>query len=126
MRLVKLDDPLLVFLQLGGVVGFAEKVLQQNGVRDADGAQILHGPPHQTVAEYGVAFEIDFADLDLRSLIDLEHDVQRRRRKGLQFRRDGGELPAALRQVILQDHLGALDLVPVIGRFRRQVRRGVP
>ena len=120
IRLVELDDPLLVFLELGGVVGLAEQVLQENGLGDADGAQILHGPPHEPVAEYGVAFKIDGADLDLRSLIHLEHDVQRRRRKRLQLRHDRGELPAALGQVILQDHLGALDLVPVIGRFRRQ------
>ena len=67
-----------------------------------------------------VAFESDVADLDLRSLIHFEHDVQGRRREGLQLRHDGGELPAALRQVILQHHLGALDFVPVVGRFRRQ------
>ena len=89
-------------------------------IRDADGAQVPHGPPHQQVAEFLVAFEVDLADLDLRSLIHFEHDVQGRRRKGLQLRRDGGELPAALRQVVLQDDLGALDLVPVVGRFRRQ------
>jgi len=41
--LVFVADAFGVFIQLGRVVGSGEDVFQEDGVRNSDGAQVLHG-----------------------------------------------------------------------------------
>ncbi len=63
---------------------------------------------------------IDLADLDLGAFVYVEGDLERGRGNLADFRLDGGELPAALREVFLQHHRRALHLVGIVLRLDRQ------
>ena len=111
LRLVGVADALLVFFELGRIVSRGEDILEQDGVRDAVVVGVLHGANHIALAEGLVAHDGDLADFDLRTFVDVEDDLERRGRDLMHFRLDGGELAAALGQVFLNHHGGALDLV---------------
>ena len=64
--------------------------------------------------------KIDLVDLYFRSLIDFEDDRHAGRRNLVKLRLDGGELPSALRQILLQNHGGVLDLVGIVLRISAQ------
>ena len=50
-------NPLGVFFELGGVVGLGENVLQEDGVRDSDRLQVLHGGAQNAAVDVLVALE---------------------------------------------------------------------
>ncbi len=112
--LVEILDALLVFFELGGIVGLGENSFEQNRMRDSDGAQIVHGPAHHAIAKNLIAFEGDLPDLHLGAFINVEIDDQRGRRHLAHFRLDAGELAAALGQVFEQHVAGALDLIRIV------------
>src|SRR5579871_5664045 len=118
--LIELLDALLVFLKLGRIEALRKQVLEENRIRNADGAQVLHGPSDYGSAELIVPFESDVADLDLGTFVDLEDDLKRRGRHLMDVGLDSGELAAALRQVLLQHIPGALHLVRIVLRFDAQ------
>ena len=93
---VGLAHALGVFFELGGVVGLSEKVLKDDGVGNADGLQILHGPAQVKRADVPVAHELDLAHLHYRAFLDVEVHLHRGRRNGLDVGLDGGELMAVL------------------------------
>ena len=65
-------DPFGVFFQFGGVVGLGENVFQENGVRNADRLEVLHGRTQGAVIDVFVASEANFSNLHLRSFADHE------------------------------------------------------
>ncbi len=77
---IKHFDPLLIFFKLGGIEGLGKEIFEQNRTRQADGAQVAHGPAHHSIAEHLIAEEIDVPDLDLRSFSHFKGDFQGRRR----------------------------------------------
>ena len=110
-------DALGVFIQLGGVEGAGEDVLKDDGVRDADGLQVLHGRAQGAVGEVLIAVEDDLAHLDGGAFLDLEGDGDAGGRDGLDLGLDGGELVAVLAEQVAQDDLSALDAGGVVLAF---------
>jgi hypothetical protein len=100
---IGLAHALGVFVQLAGVEGAGEEVLEDDGVGNADGLEVLHRVAQDAVAEVVVAVEGDLADLDRRAFLDVEGDADGGRRDGLDFGLDGGELVAVLGEQVLQD-----------------------
>jgi hypothetical protein len=103
-------DALGVFFQLGGVEGLREEVLKDDGVRDADRLQVLHGAAQNEAAEMLVADELDVADFDGRAFLDVEVDLDGGGRDVFDVELDGGELVAVLGEHLLDDGGGAQDL----------------
>jgi hypothetical protein len=117
---VGLAHALGVFFELGGVVGLGEEILKDDGVGNADGLQVLHGPAQVEPADVPVAHELDFAHLHHRAFLDVEVDLHRGRRDGLDVGLDGGELVAVLGQQLLDDGLGLRDLGGIVLAFHRK------
>ena len=67
------------------------------------GSQVLHGAPHHQRAIDLIAVKDDVADLDLGPFVHFEYNFERRGRNLADLRLHGGELPAALGQVFLQN-----------------------
>ncbi len=107
---IGLANPLRIFFELGGVEGLREQILEDDGVGNADGLEVLHGAAQVKRAHMGVAGELDGADLYDRAFLDVEVHLHRGRRNGLDIRFDGGELVAVLSHHLLENRFGALDL----------------
>ena len=118
--LIRLAHAILVFIQFGAVIRLGENVLKQDGVRNADAVRVLHGANHPAVVVRGVVLNFDMPHLHLRAFIHHEGNLQRRWRNLFDLRIDGGILTAALRQVLLEHHGRALDLVRIVLRFHAQ------
>ena len=56
-------DAFGIFFKFGGVVGLGENVFQENGVRDADGLEVLHGRTQCAVIDVFVALGSECARL---------------------------------------------------------------
>jgi hypothetical protein len=105
---VGLAHPVRIFVQLAGVEGTREDVLEDDGVGNADGLQVLHRRHQFTVGERMVAGEGDLAYLDGRTFLDDKRQRDARRRNGLDLGPDHGKLMAVLTEHLLQYHFGAL------------------
>ena len=112
--------PLGVFVELGGVVSLGEEVFQEDGVRNADRLQVLHGAAQNAGVDVLVADEGNLADFDLGPFLHHERDAHRGRRNGANFGADGGELPAVLGQQFLDRDFGFLDFGGIVLAFHRQ------
>ena len=82
--------------------------------------QVLHRTLQHQCRKNFVTFERDLAHLHLRAFVHLENHFQRRRGHLVQFRIYSRKLPPALRQIFLQDVLGALYFIRIVLRFHRQ------
>ncbi len=118
--------PLGVFIEFGGIVGTGEQVLEEDGVGNADGPQVLHGPAQQAGLDMLIAGENNLADFDLRALLDHEGEAQGSGRNGPNLGADGGELTAVLGEQLLDHHLSAFDLGGVVLAFDRKAPLYVP
>ncbi len=103
MILIGHPNPFGVLFQLAGVIGAGEEVLQEDGVRNADGTQVAHGIAQGTRVQVSVAGKADVAHFNCRAFLDIEGDRDRSGRDGLDIRRDGRELVPMLAQQCLQD-----------------------
>src|SRR5262249_16760395 len=81
------------------------------------GLEVLHRPNNLPVAEDGISFDVDMADLHLGTFIDLESEFQRRRRNAANLGFDFGVLMAPLGEEFEQYVLRPLDLVRVVLGF---------
>ena len=106
--------PLGVFFQFGRVVGLGEDALQEDGMRNSDRLQVLHGRAQNARLNRLVAIEPDFADLDLRPFLDHERNSDRCRRNLPHFCADRGELPAVLGKQVLDGNFRLLDASRII------------
>src|ERR1700734_1765234 len=97
-----------IFVQLAGVEGTWKDALQDDGVRDADGLQVLHRRHQFTVAEGMIASEGNLAYLDGRSFLDDKRQRNACRGNGLDLGADHGKLVAVLAEHLLQHDFGAL------------------
>jgi hypothetical protein len=113
-------DALGIFFELGGVVGFGEKIFEEDGVRDADGLEVLHGRTQSAVIDMLVAAEADVANLDLGPLFDDEGDADGSGRDGTDFGADGGELAPVLGEQFLEHDFGLLDLGGIVLALDRE------
>ncbi len=107
-------DAFGVFFQFGGVVSLGEQVFEEDGVRDADGLQVLHGRAQGAVVDMFVASEADVADLNLGAFFDDEGDGDGGGRDGTDFGANGGELTAVLGEQLLQNNFGLLDFGGIV------------
>ena len=108
-------DALSIFIELGGVEGAGEEVLEDDRIGDADRLQVLHRAAQVEAAEVLIAGELDLADFDRRAFLDVEVDLHRGGRNGLDVGLDGGELMAVLGEQFREDvlrahHLGGIVL----------------
>ena len=111
---VSLAHALGILFQLGGVKSLREKILEDDGIGDADGLQVLHRAAQQECVDVLVAAEMNLAHFDGRAFLDVEVHLHRGRRNGLDLGLDGGELVAVLRQNVLEHSLGPLDARGVV------------
>src|SRR5208283_1634425 len=113
-------DAFGIFFEFGGVVGLGEEVLKEDGVRDADGLEVLHGRTERAVVDVFIAPEADAPHLDLRPLLDDESDGDGIRRNVALFGADSGELTTVLGEQLLQHNLGLLDFCGIVLAFNRE------
>ena len=103
-------DAFRVFFKFGGVVGLGEEVLQKNGVRDADGLEVLHGRAQGAVIDVFVAPEADASHLNLRPFANHERDADGIGRNRPHLGANRGELTPVLGEQLFQRNFGLLDL----------------
>lgn len=82
--------------------------------------QVHHRPKQRPVVENLVPGEIDLIDLDLGAFVNLEDHGHAGGRDLMELRLNRRELPPALRQKLLQDNRGVLNLVGIVLRIRAQ------
>lgn len=109
-----------VLLQFRGVVGLGEDILEEDGVRHAYWPQIPHGADQGAAAECLIALDLDVPHLHLGPFVHPELQLEGSGRHGSEHRVDCGELTPALRQVLLENHLGPLDLAWIVCGLDRQ------
>ncbi len=107
-------DALGVFVELGSVEGAGEQILENDGIRDADGLQVLHRAAQVKAAQVLIAGELDLADFDRRAFLDIEVDLHRGGRNGFDVSLDDGELVAVLGEQLCQYRLGTHHLGGVV------------
>src|SRR5208283_826349 len=76
---IRFPQFLHVVIELVRVEGFGEDVFEEDGVRETVRMRLLHLPGDPAFAEGVIAGNVDFADFDLRALIDYESQGQRSR-----------------------------------------------
>ncbi len=111
---IGLTDALGILIELGLVVGAGEEILKDDGARNADGLEVLHRIAQGAIAEIVIAVEGDLANLYGGAFLHVEGQSDGRRRDGLYFGTNGGELVAVRCEQLLNDDLSALDLGRVI------------
>ena len=107
-------DALGVLFKLGGVKGLREEILKEDGVRNADGLEVLHGAAQHQAGNMLVAGELDVAHLDGGAFLDIEVDLNRSRRDVLDVQLYNGELVSVLGEQIFEDGGGAQNLGRVV------------
>ena len=112
-------DQFHVFVEFGRVVGLGKNVFQENGVRNANRPQEVHGVAQFAALDVPVAFKPDAPHFDLRSFAHNKSHAHRCRRNRPNFRADGRELVPVFRQELLDHHLRFLDLGGIVLRLRR-------
>src|ERR1700683_2215230 len=112
--------PLGVFFKLGGVVGLGEDILQEDGMRNANGLQVLHRRPQNSRLDGLIAFELNFADLDLGPFLDHKCDTDRSGRNLAHFGADRSEEASMLREQILDRDFRLLDARGIVLAFDHQ------
>ncbi len=113
-------DAFGIFFKFGGVVGLGEEVFKKDGVRDADGLEVLHGRAQRAVIDVFVAPEADASNLDLGPFLNDESDADGGGRDGPDFGADGGELASVLGEQFLEDNFGLLDLGGIVLVLHRE------
>src|SRR5208283_2797043 len=113
-------DAFGIFFEFGGVVGLGEEVLKEDGVRDADGLEVLHGRTQRAVIDVFIAPEADAPNLSLRCLLNDESDADGGGRNRSDFRADGGELTPVLGEQLFQGNFGLLDLSGIVLVLNRE------
>ena len=118
--LVLVANALGVFFELGGVVGLGKNIFEEDGVRYADGLQVLHRGAQRAAVDVAVARKADAADLYLRAFLDDERDSYSRRRNGPDLRPNRRKLPAMFCQQLLDCHFSLLDAGGIVLAFDRE------
>src|ERR1019366_842497 len=113
-------DAFRVFFEFGGVVGLGDEVFQKNGVRDADGLQVLHRRAQGAVIDVFVAPEAYPTHLNLRPFANHERDADGVGRNRAHLGANRRELTPVLREQLFQRHFGLLDLGRVVLVLHRQ------
>ena len=111
---VGLAHALRILFELRGVVGLREEVLEDDGIGNADGLEVLHRAAQVERADVPVALELDVAHLHHWAFLDVEVHLDRGRRNGLDLGFDGGELVPMLGQKLLDHGFGVLDLGGIV------------
>ena len=107
--LIFVADALGVLFEFGRVVGLGKYILEKDGMRYADGLQVLHGRPQGPAVDIASFPETYAADLDLRAFFYHEGDSYRSRWNWPDFRADGSELPAVFREQFPDRDFSLLD-----------------
>src|SRR5208337_1865869 len=92
LGLVKIANTLGVFIQLSGIVGASEEVLQEDRVRNTNRLQVLHRTLKFPTGYCLIAYEGDLPDFYLWTLFNYEGQGDGCRRNRADFRADCGEL----------------------------------
>ncbi len=112
--------PFRVFVQLGGIVGLGKDVFQEDGVRDPDRLQVLHGPAQDPRADMLVADKRNLAHADLGALLHHKGNAHFGGRDGPDFGAHGGKLPPMLREQFPDRDLRFLYLCRIVLAFGRE------
>ena len=103
-----------IFVELGGVVGFGKNIFKNDGVRNADRLEVLHGPAQGAGLDVDIAAELNFSDFDLRAFLDDEGEADGGGRNGADFGANDGKLAAVLGEQIFEYDFGFLDFGGIV------------
>src|SRR5208283_2904448 len=102
-------DTFGILVEFGGVVGLGENVFEEDGVRNPDWPEVLHGRAQGAVIDVLIAAEADLTDPDLGAFLDDKRDAHGRGRNRPDFGTDGGKLAPVLGKQRLDHHFGPFD-----------------
>src|SRR5229473_5978882 len=108
-----------VFIELGGVIGLGKEVFQEDGMRDPDRLQVLHGAAKDSGTNVLVAHKSKLANSDLGAFLHHKSDADLGGRDGPLLGAYGGELPPVLGQQFLDRYLSLFDLGGIVLALRR-------